>query len=160
MPIINSTYYLGYFISGHILYERFREMKTKKSKNILLILCYILSTLITILSTYYISISKNEVFDSMMWYRSIFIIIAASSIFILIVKNEHKIKNPIIAKLSKYSFGIYLIHMIFLEVLKSNINIIRLNPIVFIPLITIIIYTLSLLSCIIIKKIPLIKKII
>lgn len=160
IPIINSAYYLGYFISGHILYERFKDSKTSKSKNIFLISYYILSTLVTILSTYFISIIEKKVFDSMMWYRSIFTIIATVSIFILVVINEKKIKSSIILKLSKYSFGIYLIHMIFLKIIKSNLSIIDLNPIISIPLITIIIYILSLLSCLIIKKIPIIKNII
>ena len=151
IPIINSAYYLGYFISGYIIYERLKEHKTNKKHNIFLILFYVLSSLIKALSTYFITIAQNKVFDTMMWYRSIFIVIASISIFSLIIINESKIKNPIILKLSKYSFGIYLIHMIFLKIIKSNINIISLNPIIFIPLITIIIYILSLLSCIIIK---------
>lgn len=158
IPIINSAYYLGYFISGHILYERFKEKKASKNQNIYLFCSYILSTLITILPTYFISISQNKVFEPMMWYRSIFNIIATSSIFILVITNENKIKNPIILQLSKYSFGIYLIHIIYLKLIKNYINIISVNPIFSIPIITIVIYILSLLSCIIIKKIPLIKK--
>jgi len=160
IPMINSAYYLGYFISGHILYERFKEKQEHKIKNIYLILGYIIPTLVTITVTYIISINKNKVFESMFWFKSIFTIIATSSIFLLILKNEHKIKSPLILKLSKYSFGIYLIHMIFIEIMKRNINILGFNPIVSIPIITVLVYLLSLLSSVIIKRIPLIKNII
>lgn len=158
IPILNATYYLGYFISGRILYEKYKDVKGNKRKNILCIVVYLASTLITALSTYFISKINNQVYDSMMWYRSIFIIISAFAIFILIIINENKIKNKNILKLSRYSFGIYLIHYIFLIIIKIKFNFINYNALIIIPLISLIIYLLSLVSCIILRKIPIIKK--
>lgn len=160
VPILNATYYLGYFISGRILYEKFKDTKFDKQKNILCIVIYLLSTLVTSLSTYFISKISNGVYDSMMWYRSIFIIISAFAIFILIVVNEDKIKNKNILKLSKYSFGIYLIHVIFLSIIKHNFGFINYNAIILIPLLSLIIYILSLISSIILKKLPIVNKMI
>lgn len=160
IPILNAAYYLGYFISGRIIYEKYKDKKFKKNKNILCIVIYLLSTLVTAFSTYFISKINNQVYDSMMWYRSIFIIISSFAIFILVVGNEDKIKDKNIIKLSKYSFGIYLIHVIFLSIIKHNFSFINYNALIFIPLLTLVIYIVSLISSIILKKIPIVNKII
>lgn len=163
VPIINATYYLGYFISGSILYNRFNGLKNSnkiKKINLYCILTFICSTLITILGTYFISIIKGNVYDSLIWYRSIFIVLSACSVFLLVVINEDKFKNKFILKLSSLSFGVYLIHMIFLTLIKRNINIIEYNPLLFIPIFTLLVYLLSLVSSFIIKKIPGVNKLI
>ena len=162
-PIIGATYYLGYFVSGYILYNRFNEKKESnkiKKINLYCILTYICSTLVSALGMYFLSIKNGKVYDIFTWYRSIFIVLSAFSIFILIVVNENKFKNKIILKLSSLSFGVYLIHYLFLFHIKLHINIIEYNPLIFIPFLTLIIYLLSLCSSFIIKKLPLIKKII
>ena len=160
IPIINATYYLGYFISGHILYKRFNEIKSTKKINLMLLIMFLISSFITILITYYVSITTNTIFDSMTWYRSIFIIMASFAFFGMVVINKDKIKSEFILKLSKYSFGIYLIHMIFLNILKDNYDLLQFNSFLAIFSVTFIIYFISLVSCVIIGKIPILKKII
>ena len=160
IPIINAAYYLGYFISGYILYNRFKNIKADKRKNIICIAIYIMSTICTAFLTYFISKINNSVYDSFMWYRSIFIILSSFSMFVLVIINSNRIKNENILKLSKYSFGVYLIHVIFLYIIKSNITIINYSPIIFIPIISIVIYVGSLFSCFMLKKIPILKNLI
>ena len=160
IPIINAAYYLGYFISGHILYERFKNVKKSNKYNLKCVLIFILSTLITICVTYFYSIKNNSIFDSMLWYRSIFTILSAFSIFILVVINENKIKSKFILSLSKLSFGIYLVHYIFIIYIKRHYNILDFNDLLFIPIITIIIYLLSLGTTYVLKKIPYVNKIV
>ena len=163
VPILGATYYLGYFVSGYILYNRFKEIKNVKKINKINFWCifsYICSTLISILGMYFISLRKGMVYDSLVWYRSIFIVIAAFSLFIIIVVNEDKFKNKFILNLSSLSFGVYLIHYLFLFNIKEYINIIEYNPLIYIPYLSFLIYLLSVCSSYIIKKIPLIKNII
>ena len=50
--------------------------------------------------------------------------------------------------------------MIFLTLIKRNINIIEYNPLLFIPVFTLVVYLLSLVSSFIIKKIPGVNKLI
>ena len=158
IPIINAAYYVGYFISGHILYERYRNIKSDKKKNILYLLGYLIPTLITCLSTYFISIYNGSVYDSMFWYRSIFTIISSFSLFILVIINEDKFQNKYILKLSGLSFGVYLIHVIFLEIIKENFKFINYSSVIIIPVITLLIYIISLMCSYILKKIPVIRK--
>ena len=159
IPIINAAYYLGYFVAGHILYERFKNYKVNRKVNLICLFTYILSTLIMISVTYILSVNKHGVFDSMLWYRSIFTIISSASIFILIVMNEGSFKSKFILKLSKLSFGVYLLHDIFVIFIKGNINIINYNPLI-IPIVTLIIYLISLLFVYVLNKIPILKKLV
>ena len=160
VPIISGTYYLGYFILGHILSKRFHGVKFTKKHNIFCIGLYIVSTVVISIMAYFFSNLYNEVYEYSLWYRGVFAIIATGSIFSFIIGNSDKFKNKFILKLSSLSFGVYLIHVIFLNMFADNFDIIKYNPLIFIPLLTIIIFVLSLGSSYIIKKIPIIKNII
>lgn len=157
IPIINSAYYLGYFISGHILYKVFSNIKPDKKKNLICLLGYIVPTLITIFTTFFISIRNGRFYTPLTWYRSIFIVLSAISVFILIIINEEKIKNKLILKLSKHSFGIYLIHMLVFNILKTT-GIMTIPTVVSIPLVTAIVYMISLAISFVISKIPILNK--
>ncbi len=160
VPLINSAYYLGYFICGHILYKRFEKINFNRIKNIICFSIFLISTSITIFFTYFKSVKTNQLFDSMFWYKSVFTIISAICIFILFLVNKNIIKNKIILNFSKHTFGIYLIHIVFLNIIKKHYNIIEYNPIITIPILTLIIYLLSLFSCMVLSKIPYVNKII
>ncbi len=160
IPIIQATYYLGYFILGHILYKRI-ENNEIKIKNKTLILIYILSSLITFSLTLYSSIKLNRYYDAMLWYKSIFTIIAATCIFLLIINKNYNIKHEKIIKyFSNLTFGIYLIHMVFLNKIMEHYIIINYSPIYMIPFLSLIILFLSIICIAILKKIPYINKII
>lgn len=159
IPIISAAYYLGYFVCGHILYQRYKDVKLSKNKTALLIAGYILPTAISAAITYFVSVGSNRLFTAMTWYRSIFIIAASFSVFILVITNADKFKSRLILKISEYSFGIYLIHIIFLNIVKAHYSIIDHNAIITIPVLTVVIYLVSLLCCFVLAKIPLIKKV-
>jgi len=158
-PIINSCYYLGYFICGHILYKRYNGTVFSKKKIVFCFLIYFLFSSITTLVTYFVSVKQNQIFEAMMWYKSGFTIVASSAIFLVFLCND-KFKSRTIERLSSHSFGIYLVHIVFLNIIKEQINIIEFNPLYFIPLITLLIYFVSLLASFIISKIPYLNKIV
>ncbi len=160
IPIINATYYLGYFIAGHILYERFKNVGSNLKKNLFCIAAYIISAFVTIIGTCVASAKMNQAYTPLFWYKSFFIAIATFAIFILVVINKDKFKSEVVLSLSKQSFGIYLIHMIFFNHLTLNVEIIDFNPLIAIPVITLIVYIASLVSSYIISKIPLLNKLV
>ena len=160
IPIINATYYLGYFIAGHILYERLKDTGSSLKKNLLCMGVYIISTLVTIIGTCVLSAKMNEEYTPLFWYKSIFIAVSAFAIFILVVINKDSFKNQVILTFSKQSFGIYLIHMIFFNQLTLNVQIIDFNPLIAIPVITLAIYTVSFISSYILSKIPIINRLV
>ena len=160
VPIINSAYYLGYFIGGHIIYKRVKNLNFSAKNNIICILIYIACSIITTLATYFISIKAGYAVSPPTWYRGSLVILASFSVFILLIANEKKFKNPLIMAVSRHTFGIYLIHMVFLNIIKWNIDVISLSPMLTIPLFTLIVYISSLLVCMLLSKIPFVKKII
>lgn len=160
IPIISGTYYLGYFIAGHILYERFKDTRADLKKNFYCIACYVISTLISIIITCLMSAKNGSVYTPMTWYRSIFIALGAIAVFIFIVINKDKFKGKVILSFSRQSFGIYLIHMIFLNLLSWNVKVISFNPIIAIPVITLGVYIISFVSSYVISKIPILNRLV
>ena len=158
VPIVEATYYLGYFVCGHILYKRFSNYKKKKYTNLFLILGYIDASLVTALVTYFMSIRNNNYYDVFLWYRSIFITISAVCIFLLFIINKDKFKSEKILWFSKYTFGVYLIHVEVLLLLKKVFAYSNYSSLLMTIPVTLIVYLVSLLIAFILKKIPLIKE--
>ncbi len=160
IPIINATYYLGYFIAGHILYERFKDVRGNLKENLWCIAIFLTSSLVTIMATCVLSAKMNEAYTVLFWYKSIFIAASAFAVFILVVINKDKFKSEAILTFSKQSFGIYLIHMIFFNQLTLNVNIIQYNPLITAPLVTLGVYVVSFISSYILSKIPVVKRLV
>lgn len=158
VPLINSAYYLGYFICGHILYERLKNVRNNKKYNLYCILTYIVTVLLMTIITYVLSTKANRLVTTAFWYRGILIILESFSLFILIIINEDKFKSLFINKIASLSFGIYLIHAIFLFIIKDNYDIVSYPAIIMVPILSLIIYLCSLGSSYILKKIPVVKE--
>ncbi|MDB0025800.1 acyltransferase family protein [Polaribacter sp.] len=114
--------FIGYFILGHYLSTQ------KINKNIMFsILLIFIGLFITVLGNYFYP--GNEFED----YLSPNIMILSSGVFLLF-KNFRLPKNIIIKKLilkiSRYSFGIYLIHAVFISILDRffEINSLTISP--------------------------------
>ena len=158
VPIIEATYYLGYFVCGHILYKRYNNYKKQRFTNWYLLLGYVDASLVTALVTYFMSIKTNKYYDVFLWYRSIFITISSICIFLLFTINKDKFKSEKIISFSKYTFGIYLIHVIFYVLLRRRFMYINYSSLLMTIPITIVVYFISLLASFILKKIPIIKE--
>ena len=159
VPLINSAYYVGYFIIGHIIAKRLENTEFDKKRNLLCAGAYSTVTLAIILVTYIVSIKKGRLFEGMTYYRSAPVIIAAVAVFLLILCNSGKFKNANILRLSKHSFGIYLSHMIFLNIIKHYINITDFNAIIAIPVITVLVFVCSAVFCALLSKIKFLRNI-
>ncbi len=93
------------------------------------------------------------------------VIACAVSIFVFTKNHSGYLKSGtafarVITKLSKYSFGVYLVHLVFLELLRYTY---KITPETFgaalgVPLMVIIVYAASTLVTAIISKIPFINK--
>lgn len=159
IPIIQATYYLGYFIVGHFLSKRVNELNLKKWNKYLWLIPIVCFAII-ILSTCNLSFKYDKYYKSMLGYRSIFYMLSSISIFLLFIINKEKFKeNKLVLSISNLSFGIYLMHPIFQNIITNHINIIEQSSYIFIPIYSLIIFILTYLSCFIIKKIPILNKI-
>lgn len=160
IPIIQGTYYLGYFVVGSILYRRIKEKKLDNKWHKFLILLSIMCYVITIVGSCYLSFKHDKYYNLLLGYRSIYYMLSSISIYLLFINNKEKFReNKLITSISGLSFGIYLIHPVFLNLITENIEIINQISYAFIPLYTVVIFILSYIACLIIKKIPYINKI-
>ena len=152
--------YIGYFIIGNYLYKYLKKNDLKKYTlplSILIVICCGISVLLN----YYFSIKYNLFYNLFFAYRIPFIIIATFSFFSIIVSNYNnkKISNFIIF-LSDLSFGVYLIHGIFLDITVKSFIYGTINSLIGIPLFFIIILISSSASVFILRKTKYIKKIV
>ena len=119
--------------------------------------------LITIFGTAIISKIKMTATNI---YNEFYINVLLESIgMFVLIKNIKFDINPkytnMIRLLSKYSFGVYLVHdLILTELVKNGLTTLTFNPIISVPCIVLIVYIMSLIISIILNKIPILNKLI
>ncbi len=161
IPLVQGTYYLGYFLAGSILYEAVKGgFKVRKW---LLVLIFILSNAITIGGTLLFSFKNNAFYSLFLAYRCLPVMLASLSIYLLIISVE-KIRigffTRFLAFVSPLLFGVYLIHIIFFDLIVRTLPVLNIPSYYGIPLFSITTMILSVLSIFVLSKIPLIRRIV
>ena len=161
LPLINKLFtridlryftgYLGYLVLGYFLCH-FVNLKKKFG-----LLLFIFGFLITFFATYFLS--KNSLKIDGKYYNYLSINVVISSIGIFMIFKDYVVKNSIIVQsislISKYSYGIYLSHILILLLFsKIGFTYQIFNPWFSIPLIGICCFSLSLMLTFLISKIP------
>ena len=168
LSIVNSTLasiftifsYIGFFIIGKYLYDFIKNNNLKKY-NTLWILIIILCVISSIYLNYSFSHRYIRFYNLFFAYRTPFIILSSVSFYILVVSNYTRNMVPkVIETLSDVSFGVYLIHGLFLDVTIKIFNYQRINALIGIPAFFLIILIFSTTSVLVIKKIKIVHKII
>ena len=104
---------------------------------------------------------NNQFYNLFFAYRTPFIMISSFALYVLIISNYRKDSlNKLVTGLSDLSLGVYLIHGIFLDVTVKVFIYSSINSIIGIPIFTIIIFILSIISTFILKKIKFLKEIV
>lgn len=151
------TGYVGYFLIGYYLKD---ITLTKKQKYIALI-TFVLSVFVTAFGHYILNIGQSQRNTYFTGYLTINVMLMSISIFLLFtnIKMSFAPKiNKLIVKISALTFEIYLIHILVRDLLFGGHLGFQLQPQDFnaalsIPLITLIIFVLSLLLALIYKRI-------
>ena len=151
IPIISGTYYLGYFIIGHMIIKYYNYIKKNKNNKLLLITT-ITPIIIVIVSTYFISINNGKHYTKLLTYSNVLIMITSISSFIFLYFNLVDEEKKIISKLSNLSFGIYLFHAIILDYIMKLIPYQNICSYIGIPVILIIVVFLTSVIVNILKK--------
>lgn len=150
----------GYYILGYYLYRyRIPQKKEVILYSIAVILLVVVGTL-TVYRTLMEGVN-NE------WYTKYLmpnIVIVASAIYYLFVEriakfsfNEKQVK--LISKLSEYSFGVYLVHALFIDIMEGVLSkYSTINPVIIFTFMVMIVYALSNVAVGLIRKIPCIGK--
>ncbi len=157
---------LGYFVIGAYI----AKLTLRRS---ILTLMLVLSSFSTIIGTYFIIATLGEQYSQFLLDASSFTVIIAAVSFFLILASipAQKIEtrfpkgNRILQLISENTLPIYLFHIIVLETLQKGylglkISVTNINPIIEIPLITVVTLLICLAIIVPLKKIPYVKKII
>ena len=147
--------YVFYYVIGYYLNYKYN---ISRRKTIIIYLFGILGMFFTTVISHKITIMMQKKMN-FFTQKNINVLIFTISIFIFFKQNfniSNLNKKNLIRNISNHTFGIYLIHpliieFLFLKVFSFSKN---LNLIYHIPLMSLIIYIISLLIAIIIKKLP------
>jgi surface polysaccharide O-acyltransferase-like enzyme len=135
---IGLTYfsgYLGYVVLGYYLATK--TFKNIKLLNIISTYLILSGLVVTIIGTYLLSSSSGKFNGIFYSYLSPNVLIVSIGIFLVSKNNQAPNQKifGIVSFISKFSFGIYLIHILVLSVLyKIGINWDFINPIIGIPI--------------------------
>jgi len=158
--------YVGYLVLGLILGRK--EISTKVF--VISVAIFLISIVITFLGTYILTLRNEGIFVGYLYgYLAPNTIVAACACFIVIKYLASNTKTlqitavqKLTATLSSCSFGIYLLHPVFLYLLKNGTLGIKLsawtgNPLWYVPITSICVFVLSFLLIFIIRKIPIFR---
>jgi surface polysaccharide O-acyltransferase-like enzyme len=159
-PANELTGYIGYYIAGYY----FANYKIKEKIKTCIYIFAVFSALFTIAGTSLEAIYKKEATGTLYGYLLPNAMFVAYGVFLLFQQIFEKMKfsdktERIILKTSKNTFGIFLVHALVIQILgKTGINTMIINPILSIPLISILVLILSQIGTIIISKVPVLNK--
>jgi len=159
---------VGYFVLGHFLYKYEIGNKMK----ILIYFAGSISVISTPLLTYFLTKNNDGNLNSFFYeYFSITVVSMSAALFVLVksidwVKlfgNRNNNLLRVIKTISECSFGIYIVHFCILnELAQSTIGVFQwhTSAIIRVPLLSVSIFLISFVIVYLLKKIPLIKKIV
>ncbi|GEL11987.1 Surface polysaccharide O-acyltransferase, integral membrane enzyme [Flavobacterium glycines] len=156
IPNIDLTYFsgfIGYPVLGYYLAYKFNSQKTVKLSILLFIVGFGFTMIATVLKTMQQGVFYQAFYD----YLSPNVIIEAIGVFLFFKSYSfQKTKLQLVVNtVSKHSYGIYLSHVLMLSFLDSlDLNYSITNPIIAIPLISILCIIMSLIVTFLINKIP------
>ncbi|WP_279401986.1 acyltransferase [Piscibacillus salipiscarius] len=161
---VGFEYFLGY---GSFLLLGYYMAKFEIKYSRLIYLMGALAIFVTIIGTWYVSSLQNDLNQVFYEYLSFTTPIAAGALFLYMKNHDSNKVSNVIAKLSKYSFGIYLIHPIFIDLLRSeeleslfNFSVNQLPTLLNILLTLVLATIFSILIAKLLSRIPVLKKLV
>jgi len=144
--------FIGYYLLGYLLGQ------VEKIDKVILNFVGVLSIVITIAGTYVITLKNDGIFNAFFYHYLNFNTVFVSVWVFLLLKIKNPKKNKLISNISKYSFGIYLVHVFVIDLLnKYDFSISVINPILGIPFFSVIVLLVSYIIVRILNRLPIIN---
>ena len=160
IPFTLVNHHVGYFVMGHLLYQLWKEQKPRFSIGITVgfivvgIVGSLAGDLVVMAQTGTSSVCFNSLF-------SLTLCITAIGIFGFLLKWPVRIEEKTAAmvnKLSQMTFGIYMIHPLVLAAVSDIVGSEKVNTIWGIPVVTIVVFLISLMIIWLLSLVPSIRK--
>lgn len=160
VPIIGDKAYSFYFFLGYFIYKYREKLKGKGTRFLLVFVC---STALNIGLTAWITVRKGEHYERFLEYGCPLVIMSGVAFFAWILQlNQGEIRLGTKAKKwmdlwCSCSFGIYLIHILFLDNYKKYLAPDEVSAFVAIPVLAVGILILSFGCVYVIRKLPFVR---
>lgn len=148
--------YSGYYVLGYYL----RKYPLPVQYEWILYVCGVVLLLLGAAANSVFSVQESIYTERFTGYTNPNTIIVAAAIYSLFTKRIHKVQfsekaTQMISKLSEYSFGVYLLHALVLDIfatmgLKPTI----FHPVLAMPVITLLAFAATVVLVILIRKVP------
>ena len=152
----DSSYFsgfIGYLILGNFLYKTERKVNSS-----ILLLIFIGAVFYTCVRTYYLSLAGGEMNEKHMDNFMPNIVVTCISIYLLFKNNPLKLPvllSSIVQSVSRYSYGIYLVHILVLDLFLKYANMLTIIQTVYsVPLLSLICLAISFAIVWVLNKIP------
>lgn len=157
VPIIGDKIYTFYFFIGYFVFK-YREKITRSIWQIAGI--FLASTSLNIILTAWVTYEKGDHYERFLEYGCPLVVISGVSFFVLIMQiggGHVKLKENTRKWIDRWcscSFGIYLIHILFLDQYKKFVDPEDVSAWIAVPVLTIAILAVSFVCIYFIRKLP------
>lgn len=153
--------YVGYFVCGYYLNKRNIDKKGRRIIALLGIMGFLATTCLTA----YICVKRQS--TSQIFFSNFTVNVMLQSLMVFVfgkksfgaIRFSPKAKEWIV-KLSKYSFGAYLVHAMLIEIFSSlcGFDALSFNPVFAVPVAAVVVFVLSFIISGILNHIPVLNK--
>lgn len=153
--------YTGYFVAGYALSKKEISVRGKRW----IYAAAIVGVVITVGLNAVLALGSGEATGT--YYENCYLNVMATSLGVFVwVKEQVKTKTVPqkaahwIAKLSSYSFGAYLIHALVIDLLEQHLGLhsLTFHPALSIPLISLLVFVISMAASALLHRIPVVNK--
>jgi len=123
IPLIGGAPYVCYFIMGYAIRHYIDEIKIKRWVSIVAVAA---GMAVTGILTVVFTLKRGIHYEAFSGFTSIFIVIPSLSVFYLFMKMNELKHFKWMSVISRYSFGIYMTHVFFLDILQENVDITKI----------------------------------
>ncbi len=155
----DSAYFSGFI--GYMLLGNFLLKTERKTNSLILLLIFIGAVFYTCVRTYYLSLAGGEMNEKHMDNFMPGILITCICVYLLFKNSPLKFPGflrSFIKTVSRYSYGIYLLHVLVLDLFLKYANMLTVVPPVYsVPLLSIICLGISLGIIWVLDKVPFLR---
>ena len=155
LPILGGRSYIYYLFCGYFIMKYARNIFLNKRQ---LFAIFVGSSFVNVIVTFVLSMQEGSHFDRFLEYGSPLVIVSSLSFFAFILKlGDGHLELSEKAKqwidfCCRCSFGVYLIHILFLDLYKIHVKAAEFSAYYMVPLLTIAIATASILVVQLLRK--------
>lgn len=154
--------YLIYVLLGYVLHKKELRLKYR----VMIYISSVIGLLAHLLGTYYASRAEGAVIGTFKGYYALPCLMYSAGVYLFLKNVSNRIKsekvNRFFSWFQSYTFPIYLIHRYFLDVFEENIHFINLPraSLLYVVGATVLALLLSVLTTMLLRKIPLLRRIV